>query len=70
MSLVEIKQELQRLTAEELTEVEGFLRALRVKNSPNFRERIAKSNQEMDGGKKVSPEEVENHLKRRRDPSA
>ena len=70
MSLVEIKQELQRMTAEELAEVEGFLRALRVKNSPEFRKRIAEANAEMDAGRKVSQQEVEAYLKHRREKSA
>ena len=66
MSLLEIKQELQRLTAAELAEVEGFLRALRVKNSPGFRERIAEANRRMDAGEKISDEQIEAEFKRLR----
>jgi hypothetical protein len=70
MSLVEIKQELQRLTAEELADGEGFLRALRVKNSPGHRERITEANRRIGAGRKISEEQVEAEFKRLRDKTS
>lgn len=59
MSLAEIKEELQRMSAEELLELEQALRVQRVLKSPGFRERIARAHAEMDAGKKVTQEQVE-----------
>lgn len=66
MSVRQIQEELNKLTPEELAEVAGFLRALRVKSSPEFRERIAEANRRMDAGQKVTQEEVEREFQRLR----
>lgn len=59
MSLAEVKEEIQRMSAEELLEVEKILRIQRVVKSPGYRERITRSHAEIEAGKKVTQEQVE-----------
>lgn len=59
MSLAEIKVEIQRMSAEELLELEQVLRIQRVVTSPGYRERIARAHAEMDAGRKVTQEQFE-----------
>lgn len=59
MSLAQIKEEIQRLSAEERAEVEKFLKILRVVNAPGYRERIAKANAEFAAGRGISQEQFE-----------
>ena len=66
MSLAEIKVEIQRMSAEELLEVEKLLRIRRVVSAPGYRERIARARAEMDAGHKVTQEEMEAFMAQRR----
>ncbi len=59
MSVREIQVELEKLTPEELSEVEKRIRILRVTTAPGYRERITEANRRMDAGQKVSAEEFE-----------
>ena len=59
MSLAQLKEEIQRLSADERAEVEKLLRILRVINAPGYRERITKANAEIDSGRGVSQEQFE-----------
>ena len=59
MSLAQLKEEIQRLSADERAEVEKLLRILRVTNAPGYRERITKANAEIDAGQGVSQEQFE-----------
>ena len=59
MSLAQLKEAIQRLSADERDEVEKLLRILRAVNAPGYRERISKSNAEIDAGRGVSQEQFE-----------
>lgn len=66
MSLAEIKEEILRLSPEELLEVEKLIRIQKVVTAPGFRERIARAHAEMDAGRKVTQEQVEAFVAERR----
>lgn len=66
MSLAEIKVETRRMSAEELQELEKMFRIQRVVTAPGYRERIAQAHAEMDAGRKVTQEELEASIARRR----
>lgn len=59
MSVREIQVELEKLTPEELSEVEKRIRILRVTMAPGYRERITEANRRMDAGHKISAEVFE-----------
>lgn len=67
MSLNQVKEEIQRMSADERAEVEKFLRILRVTSAPGYRERIAQANAEMDAGIKFSREDLQAVLAQERD---
>jgi hypothetical protein len=64
MSVREIQAELEKLTPEELAEVEQRIRVLRVTSAPGYREKITEANRRMESGKKVTGEEFEARLGR------
>ncbi len=57
MSVQEIHQQLEKLTPEELAEVEKHIRILRVTTAPGYAERIAEAHRRMDAGRKISEEQ-------------
>jgi hypothetical protein len=59
MSVQEIQNQLEKLTPEELAEVEKRIRILRVITVPGYKERIAEAHRRMDAGQKVTQEEFE-----------
>ncbi len=66
MSVQEIHQQLEKLTPEELAEVEKHVRVLRVITAPGYAERIAEAHRRMDAGHKVTEEQVDAVLAERR----
>jgi len=64
MSVSEIQAELEKLSPEELSEVEKRIRVLRVITAPGYREKITEANRRMDAGHKVSAETFEARLAR------
>jgi hypothetical protein len=61
MSLLELKQEISRLTLRERREINAYMIRLRHER-PEWRKMISKRMREMDAGKKVSLEELERRL--------
>lgn len=59
MSVKDIQQQLEKLTPEELTQVEQYLKVLRVISAPGFKERIADANRRMDAGQKITQAQFE-----------
>lgn len=59
MSVQQIRDELSKLTPEELAEVEKHIRILRVITAPGFKERIADAHRRMDAGEFVTQEQLE-----------
>jgi hypothetical protein len=66
MSVQEIHQQLEKLTPEELAEVEKRVRILRVITAPGYAERIAEAHRRMDAGQKFTEEQVEAAMAARR----
>jgi hypothetical protein len=64
MSVREIQMELEKLTPEELGEVEKRIRILRVTSAPGYRDRITEANRRMESGQRVSADEFEAKLTR------
>ena len=64
MSVREIQVELEKLTPEELAEVEKRIRVLRVTSAPGYIEKITEANRRMEAGKYVTQEEFEARLAR------
>lgn len=56
--------ELEKLTPEELNEVEKRIRVLRVTSAPGYRDRITEANRRMESGQRVSADEFEAKLAR------
>jgi hypothetical protein len=65
MSVQEIQVQLEKLSAEELAEVEKRVRILRVVTAPGYKEKIAEAQRRVDAGKLLTAEEVEVELARR-----
>ena len=64
MSLLEIKQQVSRLSAAERRELNAYL--LRLRNeSPEWRESLSRRMREMDAGTKISDEELTQRLARK-----
>ncbi len=61
MSLLELKQEISRLSLRERRELNAYMIRLRHER-PEWRRMISKRMREMDAGKKVSLEELERRL--------
>jgi hypothetical protein len=61
MSLLELKQEISRLSLRERRELNAYMIRLRHER-PEWRKMISKRMREMDAGKKVSAEELERRL--------
>lgn len=61
MSLLELKQEISRLSLRERRELNAYMIRLRHER-PEWRRMISKRMREMDAGKKVSLEELEHRL--------
>ena len=66
MSVKEIKVELDRMSAPERAQVQGHLRILRWKESPDLSGRLTRAHEAMEAGRKVTAEEIEAHLRQRR----
>jgi hypothetical protein len=64
MSVQEIQDQLEKLTPEELAEVEKRIRVLRVVTAAGYKERIAEAHRRMDAGNKISQEEFEARIGR------
>jgi hypothetical protein len=64
MSVREIQVELEKLSPEELSEVEKSIRVLRVTSAPGYRQKITEANRRMEAGQKVSSEAFEAKLGR------
>lgn len=58
MSVQEIKRQLEQLTAEEQQQVESFLKARRIAESAEYRQRVAAAHERMDRGEGVSSAEL------------
>ena len=58
MSVQEIKRSIERLSAEERTELESFLRARRVATAADFAERVAAAHGRIDAGDAVSAQDL------------
>ena len=54
MSVQEMKHQLERLSSDERSELESFLRAKRVAERPGFRDKVAAAQQRMDAGEAVT----------------
>ena len=67
VSVKEIKVALDRMSAPERAQVQGHLRILRWKESPQLAERLTHAHAEMDTGRKITSEAVEAHLQQLRD---
>lgn len=63
MSMLELKQRVMRLSKRERHELQVFLIRLRHE-TPEWRKIISKRMRDMDAGKKVTLEELEQRLKR------
>ncbi len=61
MSLLELKQEISRLSLRERRELNAYMIRLRHER-PEWRRMISKRMREMDAGKKISLEELEHRL--------
>lgn len=59
MSVQEINTQLEKLSPEELIEVEKRIRILRVITAPGYKERIAEAHKRMDAGHFVTQEQIE-----------
>ena len=66
MSVQEINVQLEKLTPEELAEVEKRVRILRVVTAPGYAERIAAAHRRMDAGHKLTEEQLEAAIAARR----
>jgi len=64
VSVQQVKTELERMSATERAQVQGYLRILRWKESPGLTERLANAHRAMDAGRKIGPEQVDAHLSR------
>ncbi len=49
-----MKHQLERLSSDERSELESFLRAKRVAERPGFRDKVAAAQQRMDAGEAVT----------------
>lgn len=58
MSVQELKVQLEQMSLGDRSELESFLRAKRVVDRPEFRERIAAAQQRMDAGQAVTAAEL------------
>jgi len=54
MNVREVKRESARLSPSERSDLESFLRAKRVAERPEFRERVAAARRRMDAGEMVT----------------
>jgi len=66
MSVNEIKGELDRMSASERAQVQGYLRILRWKENPSLADRLTQAHSKMDEGGKITADRVERHLDRLR----
>lgn len=58
MSVQEIKLQIERLSVDELLQLESFLKARRVAETPGFRARIEQAHARMDRDEAVSAAEL------------
>lgn len=58
MNVQEVKLQLAQLSPSERSDLESFLRARRVADRPEFRERVAAAQQRMDAGEGVTAEQL------------
>lgn len=58
MSVAEVKDQIQRLSAPEREEVAQFLRAMRLSESTEYRERVMRADREIDRGLYVTLEQL------------
>lgn len=65
MSVREIQVQLEKLTPEELAEVEKRVRILRVITAPGYKERITAANRRLAAGEGVTAEALEARIARR-----
>ena len=65
MSVLEIKHQIERLSPDEQAELESFLKARRVAESPGFSERAHAAHRRMDAGEAISSGQLRDLLSSR-----
>ena len=58
MSVEEIQSQISKMTREEQLQVEAFLKAQRLAQSPEYRQRVTEAHRRMDAGHYVTLEEL------------
>ena len=58
MSFAEVKEQVERLTPTERDELAALLRAKKLIDSPDYRERVARAHREIDAGQSVTLEQL------------
>ncbi|MBI4623713.1 MAG: hypothetical protein HY736_10925 [Verrucomicrobia bacterium] len=58
MSFAEVKEHVERLTPSEREELAALLRAKKLIDSPEYRERVMRAEREIDAGKYVTLEQL------------
>jgi hypothetical protein len=54
MSVLEIKHQIERLTPDEQSQLESFLKARRLAESPDFRERVSAAHRRSAAGEAIT----------------
>jgi hypothetical protein len=63
MSVLEIKSQFDRLTADERDQLESCLKTMRLAESPTFRARVDAAHRRMDAGEQVTSAQLRAMLK-------
>jgi len=64
MSVAEIKQQIEHLSSDEREEIELFLRAKRLSDSPEYRARVARAHQQIDAGRCLNLDHLKEQIEK------